>query len=384
MKKTQEQIVILRWTKKVLKKAPLMWIPPQYEGTYRTGQEIVPGDPKTVDNLTVEQMTGKKSLTAEQMRKFPIVINPDNTYYFHDGRRFNKDKTEDMIHLNFLLCSYKRIASSIAVYNSVLHDGYIEDQEAESKMVVDNTNQLYDALTLIKNRQIDEVMEAALYTNHAYNDSEIDIKKMSQNQIYGELYKIAKVQPDLIIKAFSEEARKSIFVLKLEAFGILNRRDGIYYEGQRYLGNSVVEVSEYLQRQENIATAERLRKILNQKENKGTIDESVAYDEIIVKIESALYRKDVFNGQNLIALGLRSYPGDKTILDLQERWKVLKGEVDDSEGTAKKEKLRSELSDMSIDELRVKAGAYKNKGIKKTDLEGKNREEIIELILSKF
>lgn len=358
-----------------------MWMAPRYNNTYRTGQEIEPNNPDTADNLTPNQMTGVEKLTAEQMKKFPLVINPENYYFYPDGRKFDLNKKEDKIMLDFLLLSFQRIARTYATYDRVLHDGYIEDHEAESKSVVDKTELLYDALTLIKQRQIEEVMEAALYTNHVYQESEIDVMKMSKNQVYSELYKIAKDNPMVILDAFSEKAAKDIFVLKLEMHNIIKRREGSFYEGARFLGNSVQEVSEYFQRNDKIADIERVKKILMQKENKTYGgEEMMEYDDIITKIESALFKKDLIKGHDLITKGIKFFPGDKTIIDLRVALEALKtGAVDE-----KKNELKQELNDMTIDELHVKCNQLKNRGIKKVDYEDKTREEIIQLILSKF
>ena len=381
MNEKPDKVVILRWQRKVLKKNPLMWMAPRYNNTYRTGQEIEPNNPDTADNLTPNQMTGVEKLTAEQMKKFPLVINPENYYFYPDGRKFDLNKKEDKIMLDFLLLSFQRIARTYATYDRVLHDGYIEDHEAESKSVVDKTELLYDALTLIKQRQIEEVMEAALYTNHVYQESEIDVMKMSKNQVYSELYKIAKDNPTVILDAFSEKAAKDIFVLKLEMHNIIKRREGSFYEGARFLGNSVQEVSEYFQRNDKIADIERVKKILMQKENKTYGgEEMMEYDDIITKIESALFKKDLIKGHDLITKGIKFFPGDKTIIDLRVALEALKtGAVDE-----KKNELKQELNDMTIDELHVKCNQLKNRGIKKVDYEDKTREEIIQLILSKF
>ena len=381
MNEKPDKVVILRWQRKVLKKNPLMWMAPRYNNTYRTGQEIEPNNPDTADNLTPNQMTGVEKLTAEQMKKFPLVINPENYYFYPDGRKFDLNKKEDKIMLDFLLLSFQRIARTYATYDRVLHDGYIEDHEAESKSVVDKTELLYDALTLIKQKQIEEVMEAALYTNHVYQESEIDVMKMSKNQVYSELYKIAKDNPTVILDAFSEKAAKDIFVLKLEMHNIIKRREGSFYEGARFLGNSVQEVSEYFQRNDKIADIERVKKILMQKENKTYGgEEMMEYDDIITKIESALFKKDLIKGHDLITKGIKFFPGDKTIIDLRVALEALKtGAVDE-----KKNELKQELNDMTIDELHVKCNQLKNRGIKKVDYEDKTREEIIQLILSKF
>jgi len=381
MNQKPDKIVILRWQKKVLKKNPLMWMAPRYNNTFRTGQEIEPNNPDTENNLTPDQMRGVAKLTAEQMKKFPLVVNPDNYYFFPDGRKFDLNKKEDKILLDFLLLSFSRIARTYDTFDRVLHDGYIEDHEAESKSVVDKTEILYDALTLIKTRQHDEVLEAALYTNHIYQESEIDIMKMSKNQVYSELYKIAKDNPQVILDAFSEKAAKDIFILKLEMHGIIKRRDGSFYEGARFIGGSVQEVSEYYQRNDKVSDMERVKKILLQKENKTFgDDEMMEYDDIITKIESALFKKDIIKAHDLITKGMKFFPGDKTIVDLKATLDELKNGVVDE----KKNELKQELNDMTIDELKVKCSTMKNKGVKKVDYEDKNREEIIELILSKF
>jgi hypothetical protein len=57
--------------------------------TYLTGQHIVPGDPSTEGNLTVDEMTGVKMLSDAKIKRFPYVINPETSYAITHGRKLN-------------------------------------------------------------------------------------------------------------------------------------------------------------------------------------------------------------------------------------------------------------------------------------------------------
>ena len=104
-------------------------------GAYITGQHIVPGVPKTENNLTMAEMIGTKDLTIAKKKMFPFVINPENPTHIFHMMKLNLSKNSKNEYINakdkalfdfFLL--QKFVSPSLSEFREGYNYFYIEDK----------------------------------------------------------------------------------------------------------------------------------------------------------------------------------------------------------------------------------------------------------------
>lgn len=208
------------------------------DNLYVTGQEVRPGI-RTIDNgLTYEEMTGAKILSEEKAKMFPFIVKPHTIIPFRDGHKFDTDTPEGVANLNFVKSVARdRIAHSKDEFRKGKHEMYIEDKIQESKTKVNRFKLSMKAGNALGRLSPNELLGIADYIYVHENepacsrDRDIDI-------IHSTLYDYAEKKPLVLLEAMKDENKSWINVANIITKGILNKKNGEYYEGNIFISTN--------------------------------------------------------------------------------------------------------------------------------------------------
>ena len=243
------------------KKQPYPAIPVKDDamGTYITGQHIIPGIPETENNLTSAEMLGKKELTVKKKNKFPFVINPDNPTHMFHMKKYNLSQksngdyihAQDKAHIDFFLLQ-KFVAPSLAEFRKGYHYFYIEDKEKEANDSISKQDRIYKAMKFVKEHtSIRSLEDIALYLNFKIKKFNIPTKVLSKIQLEEKIMNACKTHPDFVSECFSKWAKEIMYVLKLVDYDIVSLKNGAFYDGSTFIGNTPESILAYIRDDDN-------------------------------------------------------------------------------------------------------------------------------------
>jgi len=208
------------------------------ERTYVTGQGVVPGKPETAKFLTFDEMTGKKMMSEEKLKMFPVVIDPLKQYHFKEGHTFDTETPEGKAFYDFVkLCSSGTVADSHSEIIRGEHKFYFENKIRESKQKFDKYSKSIEAGIKLQKLTQSELMELAIYLHVNYGETRcnknqpIDIRNSC-------LFEYAHEKPAIVLKALKKENLLDIKVASIVSKGIITRRNGEFYEGNMFIAGS--------------------------------------------------------------------------------------------------------------------------------------------------
>lgn len=235
--------------------------------TFVTGQHYEPGKDHY---LTVDEMTGKKDLTQAQKKIFPYVINPLNTVMIMHGAAFNLTTgnggeylyPKDVAILNFIRLQ-EIVAPSKSEYRKGKHYFYIEDRQKDSTAFVTKTDKEFDAMSLIyKNSGMKNMREFCLLLQYYHKGFKVDLANWTDTMVKEALLKVAKENPDSILKCGLPSAQNDLYVLLLSEHKIIQQKSDGFYDGSSFLGVSPGAVYSAINTKENEALASRCKAAL--------------------------------------------------------------------------------------------------------------------------
>jgi len=235
---------------------PFPALPAQAYGTYLTGQHIDPNKPETRGNLTVDEMTGKAPISEEKMKKFGrYIIDPKKHLLLENLREYDLSKYEDGSYVNprdvqqfnFARNFCSNVAPNKTSVNPSTHSFYLEDKEADAIAYNTFEDNVFDAEELIrKNCPISEYKNKAMLLNYRVQNYHLDIEVLSDSQIKAELIKLCKKEPHHVLACFGPKAEEDLYILKLVNYGILTMKDGSFFDGSYFVGDSIDKVREFI------------------------------------------------------------------------------------------------------------------------------------------
>lgn len=249
------------------------------KNTYLTGQHIDPNIPITRNNLTLDEMIGKKIVSEEKAKRFPYILNPEQTIPIIHMEKLDitKDDNGKAINPNawtkyvFIMgyCSF------VAATKKEVRPGtdffYVEDLEAEADDEVKTSDLIYEAQKCIREKtSIRNLKDVALILNYKIKNFSIPIETMSEIRIKKELIDVCNTSPKEVISCFNEDAKEDLYIFKLVKHGILELKNGAYYDGNTIVGTSVDNVKIYMKspNPENTKYVSKWGKLLLEKEGK--------------------------------------------------------------------------------------------------------------------
>lgn len=208
------------------------------DNNYVTGQSIIPGDKKTSENLTLDEMTGKTPLSEEKMKKFSFIISPTTIYKFNDGHAFDTKTAEGNAMLDFIkITSSNSVANSKSQVIRGKHSFYLEDKVKESEVKISKLKTIVKAGNLLADLSKNDTLLLADYFYTYENDSNCGRDK-AFGIIEGVLSDYAQKSPSKIINALKPENKNWLRVSNIVMSGILTKRNGEYFEGNTYIASN--------------------------------------------------------------------------------------------------------------------------------------------------
>ena len=250
---------------------------------YLTGQHIDPQVPKTKNNLTVDEMTGKKMLSDEKLLRFPFIIDPEknipiihmeklNISVDEDGKPVNPNNMAKFVFIKYY-CSF--VAESKKSVRPDTDLFYIEDLEAEAEERVNAADLRYEAEKCIREKtSVRNWKDIALMLNYKIKNFSISIDTMSDTRIKDELLKACEKNFNEVIFCFKDDAKEELYIYKLVKHGILENKNGAYYDGNNIIGTSIDGVRMFMKssKDDNQKYVTKWGKLLLEKEGKLSIN----------------------------------------------------------------------------------------------------------------
>jgi hypothetical protein len=215
----------------------------------------------TYQNLTYAKMTGQESLTVEEQRKYPIVINPELPYKLRHNTYLTKDNPMDRILIILAYASGKIAIDRDSYQGGNVHDGYFVDKQRNAIKVLnlhDKKREAYDIISKIPSEQL------AVYCNVAKLQRGVsleDFEELVNDTLRTQaLYNQIDKDPGVILQ-LSEKNNPSfkdqIFVAFAEKNDLIRRR-GIEFHLCEHgilttpMGKTVTQVVSFLRDNINI------------------------------------------------------------------------------------------------------------------------------------
>ena len=231
----------------------------------------------TGQDLTVDKKTGATPLTAEELEKFPFVINPTTFPKVRDFHTYDMSLFADKTMVDLILIS-KRIARTVLDYKrdpgsfyGYLHNATLEAQSENS--FYDN---VFDAESFIRTWPPERYIELVLLLNNRIQNSEFYIpeKGVGMSVQRNGLLKACHKYPEIVLNCSPDKDKSleaHIVILELIFYNILNRNrnNDIMYDGT-FLGNDTKSAIRFLNKKDNEHLKTRLYNLLQNKKGKIT------------------------------------------------------------------------------------------------------------------
>lgn len=283
MKETREKkIRIISVDKRYVKTPyPAIAVYDSSKNCYMTGQHIDPSDRSTKDNLTVDEMTMQKQLSEEKAKRFPYIINPEqNIPIIHmeqldisveDGEPVNPNHWAKY---NFIKNHCSFVASSKKSVRPGTDYFYIEDLESEAEEAVKASDLRYEAEKCIREKtSIRNMKDIALMLNYKIKNFSIPVDTLSETRVKAELLKACEKHYNEVISCFRTDANEELYIYKLVKYGILENKNGAFFDGTQIIGTNVENVKIYMKSgaTENQKYVSKWGRLLLEKEGKMPI-----------------------------------------------------------------------------------------------------------------
>lgn len=220
-------------------------------------------------------MIGEIPLTPEEEKLYPFVINPLNLYKLPHNRLIDLDNPSDKAIYDLVLLSGK-FAKSKVEFKKASHYGYFEDKEIEASVIIADVMDETTALSKIIELNAIEIDSISLMLNYSTKkeDFDISVNNSSTNQKKAAMIKLARKNPKVILNCFEDynpDSKDDLFIYKLIHHKLIIKTMNDFYESAggvrgRYLGKSLNDVKDFLNKKTNFSVADKFRNLLKQYE----------------------------------------------------------------------------------------------------------------------
>lgn len=351
---------------------------------YITGQHVDHSDPTTFNYLTKEEIDGTVKLTPEKRAKFPHLIKHDERVSLLHLREFNISKHEDgspvnpkdVAELNFFKLQ-EIVASSKDKVKPGQHYFYIEDKQAEAKSRVSERSLRYEAEKLFREQSKERSLkETALLLNHYTRSNAINVNTFTEVMIQDAILDACEKNPRDVIKAYAEGSSDDLFYLRLVDKSVIRKEGTSFLDGNTYLGDTIEDIKKFVTTKEGESFLKRWQYQLGVQENPSkyetikNLDED-RYDTLLKECAFNMALKNYEKALTLYNDAIILKPNSKELA-------IFKEEIDSvlNKSLNKREELMSKTEEYLQNRMRPL-------GIKKEEYDGKTKEELVEMIITK-
>ena len=244
--------------------------------TYITGQHVDPADESTSGNLTLKEITGEIEIKPDRRRKkFPHVINDvDPVLIIHNkaydctmGKDNKPANPKDYAEAYFIIAQTRIVA--ISKKNSrPRHKFYLEDKDADAVDFVNNSDNVYEAQKLIREKaSIEEYKNLVMMLNLSVSGFNVDYKTLTDTRLKEILLKQADKDPESITVAFTDKGRDILFIAKLIDKKHLTYKPGNgYYEDNKFIANDLLSMIAFIGDSNNGNSVSKWGRLLKESE----------------------------------------------------------------------------------------------------------------------
>lgn len=250
-----KKVRIVSVDKRYMKEAyPFIPIFDDRMGAYITGQHIDPNDPSTRENLTRLEMENPSTISMEKRKRFPHIIIAEERMPLMHLRSFNLSVDEtgnyinqkDAAEFNFFALHKYMIAPSKDQVKEGTHYFYIENLEAEAEFRLSKKKLRYEAEKFIREKaNMSKYRDIALMLNYHIKEFRANVNA-PESILEDKIVQACEEYPADVIKCFSEEAERDIFILRAEYNGLIVRKGDSFFDGSQYLGDSIEDIKKFV------------------------------------------------------------------------------------------------------------------------------------------
>lgn len=245
--------------------------------TYRTGQHINPNDPDTLNNLTVDEMTGKEKLSEAKKLRFPHVINPLGKINLYNGEKFDLtvNKAGEYINAQHAAIYYMIrkecwfVAHSSDKVIPKKHYFYLHDEVHEAEQRVEASDMAYRAEKFIREDVTKEgLRDIAMLLRYKVKEFLVDPNVVSELILKDRILALCKTKPEKVLECKDPGSKEDLYVLKLALNNIITLRGTDFYDGSEFIGKDIETVKRIMRLEENSARVSKWNRLLAEKEGR--------------------------------------------------------------------------------------------------------------------
>lgn len=223
-------------------------------GTYITGQHVDPNLPETKGRLTTEEMEHPERMTAERKKMYPYIIQPEVRVPLTHLRSFNIATDEvghpvnpkDHAEYIFFSLQTEQVAKSKSAVVAGQHYFYIENLESEATERLEKGKMRFEAEKLVREKgTLQRFKDIALLLNYKIKDFRINVN-VSETILQDKIIEACNSNPADVLRCFSPESEKDLFILRAESLGLITRRGDSFFDGAQYLGDNLEDIKKFL------------------------------------------------------------------------------------------------------------------------------------------
>jgi hypothetical protein len=251
---------------------------------YITGQHKSDENPQ---GLTKEEMQmAPEALPKAKRDKYEYIVRPDTAYHIKHMRAFNVSVDDSGKPVNpvdywqlelFKLQEF--VAPAKGKVNKDKHIYYLEDKLAEDTTEINKRKQTWKATSkVMENASVESYADIATLLTYLIPNFSINVNASTSVTIEKAILAACETHPDQVMKCFEKPSQDILFVLKLQRYAIITRRESSYFDGNTFLGDSPQDVLRFAKTKEGATYYAKWTRHLAKYENRDIGKEEVNED----------------------------------------------------------------------------------------------------------
>ena len=228
--------------------------------TFLTGQHFNSSDEDLKHGLSPKEMTGDAEITPAGRKKlFPHIIDPMRPVHIVHMQKYDctvNDKKEPNNPKDYAEAHYFLFQPIVAMDKDKMmkrkHYFYLEDKEAEAKNRMQKSDLVYEAEKCIREKaNIGEYTDMVRLLNLKVPGFYVEPENLTDIRLKDVLLEQAKLTPGEVIFCFSSAASGYMFIAKLLAHKIVQKRNDGYYDGPLFLAEDALKLNAFIDKHDN-------------------------------------------------------------------------------------------------------------------------------------
>ena len=248
--------------------------------TYLTGQHFDSKDKDLKNGLQHAEMIGEIAMTQVRRRNFPHLIDPFKPVHLVHMQTYdctvddsgNPSNPKDYAEAHYFLFQPVVAMSKDEMMNRQ-HYFYLEDKDADAKKRMTKADQQYEAEKLIREKaNLGDYVDLVRLLNMRVPGFYVEAENLSDIRLKDVLLEQAKKTPSEVIFAFSKAAEGYLFITKLIAAKVLQKKTDGYYDGPLFLAENAHKLVSFIDDKDNETLTGKWGSLLRESEVNQTAE----------------------------------------------------------------------------------------------------------------